>query len=164
MSVRKGRKPKRTTQRRRTAIHEAGHAVIGRALGIPCGAASIVADEDSVGHSICPDPWEILAVWQNDQEKRYREYPHVLHARIITFMAGAAAEIEFFGKCPGADGDDQHQVALMLELFPEADWDKLRVRLRRFTAQLVRRHRAMIDDVAKRLAETGCLSADQMDG
>lgn len=36
----------------RTAIHEAGHAVIGRAMTMACGGATIVADDESAGHSV----------------------------------------------------------------------------------------------------------------
>ncbi len=32
-------------------IHEAGHAVIGRALSLICGQATVESDEDSAGHS-----------------------------------------------------------------------------------------------------------------
>ena len=39
------------------AVHEAGHAVIGRVLGMECGPVTIVPDDDSLGHSITFDPW-----------------------------------------------------------------------------------------------------------
>jgi len=32
-----------------TAFHEAGHAVIGRVLGMACGQVTIVPDHDSLG-------------------------------------------------------------------------------------------------------------------
>jgi hypothetical protein len=34
----------RNTNLKRTAVHEAGHAVIGRVLGLPCGHATIKSD------------------------------------------------------------------------------------------------------------------------
>jgi ATP-dependent Zn protease len=37
-----------TKQLRRTAIHEAGHAVVGRVLGTTCGEATIVPDYDEM--------------------------------------------------------------------------------------------------------------------
>jgi hypothetical protein len=33
-------------RRKRVAYHEAGHAVIGRVLALPCGSATIVPDYD----------------------------------------------------------------------------------------------------------------------
>jgi hypothetical protein len=40
------------------AIHEAGHAVIGRVLTLVCGHATIVVDHEAgeLGHSITADP------------------------------------------------------------------------------------------------------------
>jgi hypothetical protein len=40
------------------AHNEAGHAVIGRVLGLPCGHVTIVTDQDSSGHSITPSIWQ----------------------------------------------------------------------------------------------------------
>lgn len=91
-----------------TAIHEAGHAVIGRVLGMVCGGACVVADGDSAGHSICGDPWEIAGEW--DARERYREISLVFRGRILAFMAGAEAEVVIFGECAG---DDRYQIEMM---------------------------------------------------
>lgn len=50
---------------RGTAIHEAGHAVIGRVLGMICGHATIIADEaeGEAGHTITADPHMIAYEW-----------------------------------------------------------------------------------------------------
>jgi len=40
------------------ACHEAGHAVIGHVLKLPCHGATIVPDEDSLGHVLPHDPWD----------------------------------------------------------------------------------------------------------
>jgi len=49
-------------ERRATAYHEAGHAVIARLLGLPCGKATTVGDnEEELGHAVVGDPirtWE----------------------------------------------------------------------------------------------------------
>jgi len=66
--------------RRHTAIHEAGHAVIGRALGIPCGHVTIEADADSSGHGIVPDPWVILEAWWATEGKSHRDMAAVMRA------------------------------------------------------------------------------------
>jgi len=41
-----------TKQLRRTAIHEAGHAVVGRVLGMTCGEATIVPSVAAVANAI----------------------------------------------------------------------------------------------------------------
>ncbi|MEI9413216.1 hypothetical protein [Mesorhizobium salmacidum] len=155
---------------RHTAIHEAGHAVIGRVLGMGCGYATIIADDDSAGHGIVGDPWQILGDWE--QRERYRDASTVFHGRMMSFMAGALAEYEFFGTCEGGDGDDQWQIVMMAEdgaAVPkrsgiwEADRDRHIDRLRTRTAGLVRRHRGRIAKVADALAECGTLSSEEID-
>ena len=57
-----------------TAHHEAGHVVIGRVLGLPCGSATIIPDEDSSGHAITHDPWKALHIWWEEQGKFGRDF------------------------------------------------------------------------------------------
>jgi hypothetical protein len=54
-----------TRRTRHTAIHEAGHAVIGRVLKQVCGGASIVPNEaeGEAGHAICADSWVTCDRW-----------------------------------------------------------------------------------------------------
>lgn len=146
-----------------TAYHEAGHAVIGRVLNLPCGYATIVPDDDSAAHSICEDPWEAVARW--DSVGRRRDLDTAYRARVIAYMAGAEAEIEFFGACDGGDGDDRWQIDLMLDsLLPaDADIPAYAARLRRFTRALVRRHRDRIEAVANALHANKQLSEDRLD-
>jgi hypothetical protein len=149
--------------RRSTAIHEAGHAVIGRVLDMVCGAVSIEPDDDSAGHSICADPWVTFGDW--DRRGKYRDFRTVIRGRMMTFMAGAEAEREIIGRFRGGDGDDQDQIALMVEGagFDEQDLGRRDRRLRQATRHLVRRHRATIDRVAAALIRQGRLEADQVD-
>ncbi|HVX57602.1 MAG TPA: hypothetical protein VHA37_07780 [Candidatus Saccharimonadales bacterium] len=146
-------------QLRQTAIHEAGHAVTGRVLSLPCGQVTIEADHDSAGHSIIVDPWEIVAAW--DQQGIYhRGYDEAMRARIMTYMAGSMAEEECLGACHDGDGDDQMQVDLMLDsLLPagvalEPYAARLKLRLR----GIIRRHKASIEHLAAQLLERGTLS------
>jgi len=46
---------------RPTAVHEAGHAVVGRVLGLPCREATIVANVNlrEAGYSITANPYEV---------------------------------------------------------------------------------------------------------
>ncbi len=48
-------------QSRSAAYHEAGHAVVGRMLGLCCGKVAIVVDGDDLGYAIIENPlqrWE----------------------------------------------------------------------------------------------------------
>jgi hypothetical protein len=94
------------------AIHEAGHAVIGRVLGMLCGSTTIEPDDDSGGHGIIHDPDDIDDAWK--RQGRYRTFSTVYVGRIMSFMAGAEAEAEILGGCQGGDGDDRHQIARMM--------------------------------------------------
>jgi ATP-dependent Zn protease len=81
--------------REATAYHEAGHAVIGRVLTLPCGHATALPDHDSPGHSICADPFETLSAWE--LAGKFREPASALLGRVMAFMAGREAEEEILG-------------------------------------------------------------------
>jgi ATP-dependent Zn protease len=150
---------------RSTATHEAGHAVVGRVLKLPCGHATIVADDDSAGHSITGDQWEILEHWQ-EQHDKYRSMPVVLRARIIAFMAGAAAEKELLGVPAVGAGEDNRRIAFMgddvWDTFRD-DWLRWEARMRRQTARLVRKHRVKIERVAAALLKRRTLQPHEID-
>jgi hypothetical protein len=95
-----------------TAVHEAGHAVIGRVLGMLCGNVTIDADQDSSGHGIVAEPERIWSAWE--ERRRYREMSTVILGRIMTFMAGAESEVEILGSCRGGDDDDRYQIESMM--------------------------------------------------
>lgn len=144
-----------------TAVHEAGHAVIGRVLNMTCGHVTIVADEDSAGHSITDDPWAIMYAWE--RRGRFREASTIFRSRILTTMAGGEAEVVIIGDCEGGDVDDRYQVALMLE--SEAgrvgdDLVQLEDRLRRTARMLVRRHASKIRALADALMERDTINSD----
>jgi len=135
-----------------------------------CGSATIEADDDSSGHHIVADPYEIWDDWE--ERERYRDYSTVIHGRMMTFMAGGLAEIEFFGDCAGGDGDDQMQVVRMARdaaRVPEVsgDWDADRdrhiERLRVRAAHLVKRHRQKIGRVASELLLKRSLAGEEID-
>ncbi len=90
-----GRKPRSARRLNATAVHEAGHAVIGRVLGMELGEVTIEADHDSSGHAIFGDPCDTWEAWQ--KRGRYRSVSTVLVGRIIASLAGALAEIEVIG-------------------------------------------------------------------
>jgi hypothetical protein len=147
---------------RTVAYHEAGHAVIGRVLTLPCGRATIRADRDSAGHSICPDIYACIHEW--GRRGKVRSDTAAWHARIIYFMAGAESETELLCVKPHGDSDDRYQIELMLEReIAPADLGRIETRLRAMTRVLVRRHRARIERVASALLTKTRLSAREID-
>jgi hypothetical protein len=153
-----------------TAYHEAGHAVVGRVLGLTCGGASIVPDviDGSAGHAITPDPHRSIDDWE--ARGRWR-YVSMLRAQIMTLMAGREAEIECLGAHAGGDGSDQAEAASHLDETcppavssdPEEDRNRFEVRLRARTRGVARRHLRAIDAVAHALLRADKLSAHEID-
>ena len=108
--------PMKITRESQTAYHEAGHAVIGRVLTLPCGHASIKPDYESctAGVSICPDPYTCLSEWE--KRGKVRAQSAVWIARIIHSMAGAEAAAELLGAKQHGDEDDRYQVRIWIGL------------------------------------------------
>ena len=148
----------------RTAYHEAGHATIGRVLTLKCGGATIKPNlkEMTAGKTITFDENDCDTAWR--ERGKWRPEKSLWRGRIIAFMAGAEAEIEFFGHCDGRDGHDRNQIALMAEELPAGiDWHTREPRLRAMTRMLVRRHRTRIERVAQALLTHRSLSAKNLD-
>jgi hypothetical protein len=166
MSVRKGtwttRQKSETAgkplnDKRHTAYHEAGHAVIGRVLGMNCGCTTIEADEEGAGYSTVEDPYETQG-WE--EIGKFREIKSAFTGRVMTFMAGREAEVEFFGRSQGGDGNDRRQIALMLKEISAASKES---RLRKKTRALVKRHRIKVEAIARELIKSKRLSARKID-
>jgi ATP-dependent Zn protease len=147
-----------------TAIHEAGHAVIGRILDFRCGKTSIRMRGKTSGYSIIPDPLEATDDWEKRWGKYYRDLNVAYRARIMVQMAGRAAEEECLGECLGGDGDDQYRIAgMIVDLgLGLKRGEALQRRLRRMTAQLVRRHRQKIETLARALVEQPTMTDRQI--
>lgn len=166
MTSAKRKKPgtPRISRKRGTAYHEAGHAVIARVLTLASGHATIKPDYDrgTAGVHITFDPYVCLDAWEKRGKVRnYRDV--VLHARIMTYMAGAETEMVLLQTAVG-DSDDRYWIALMAEeLFYSSPWERLEPRLRAMTRMLIRRHRGRIERVAKALLAKTTLSAKQLD-
>jgi ATP-dependent Zn protease len=152
-----------------TAHHEAGHAVIGRVLGLTCGLATIVPDYEERTAGLAQTFVErSISDWE--ARGRNRRDP-MFRAGIMTLMAGREAEIECLGKDQGGDGDDQYQIDEMMRE-PDAtkrddgghyDATVLMVKLRAQTRALVRRHRIVIEQVAKSLVDRRTLEPEEID-
>jgi ATP-dependent Zn protease len=153
------RKPKPLNDPRHTATHEAGHAVIGRVLTLLCEGATIRPDyaAGAAGHAVTEDPLACESEWY--RRCKFRSNGAVYRARIITYMAGAEAEVALLGATNGGDGSDRHQINLMVECLDRCDLDMLR----RMTRTLVCRHRRRIDRVATALLKRKTLTRKQID-
>src|SRR5262245_49391183 len=129
-----------------TAIHEAGHAVIGRVLGLTCGPATIIPNEqeNEAGHAILEDPWLTYADWEARGKRRGDEMNSILFGRVLALMAGAEAERVILGCCRGGDGNDRYDINSIVysddSNFSVDTWDKVEPRLRSHARALVRRH------------------------
>jgi hypothetical protein len=154
--------------RRHVAVHEAGHATIGRVLNVPCGDASI-ADGIACGFDIeqSPSGWLGTAnlasheltcgAWFYQGRPRGPRTAYI--ARAIAFMAGAEAEIAIFGEnVPDGDGRDREGVAEIIVDGP--NW--VEPRLRSWTRTLCRRYAQRIQAVADALLREGTLSDAQV--
>jgi ATP-dependent Zn protease len=151
---------------RQAAIHEAGHAVANRVVGMVCGEASIVPDCDgmSVGVAIFfEEPELIERAWK--QRGKWRGQHHsesVMIGRIIGYMAGREAEIIAFGtKHEIGDGSDLLQIALMAEQAGVSE--AYLARLRTKVGPLLRRHWHKVEAVAEQLLVRKSLSGHEID-
>lgn len=150
--------------KRSTAIHEAGHAVIGRVLGLACGGATIIAnpaDLREAGSAIIDGQWGTYGLW--DRRGRYRDIRTVVLGGILALMAGAEAERLIVGRVGVGDGDDRRQIAMRMDSADYAGGCASEPRLRRATRALVQRHRSAIEALAAVLIKKGTLSGDEVD-
>ena len=169
--------PKQYDEAEVTAYHEAGHAVVARALGLSCGGATIeVRHPRGGGRADIHDTEKCLRAWK--RLGRVRKLSTAIHAQMMATMAGAEAEAELLGvKQLGTSGNDlwepRHDFLdlagiflLAEELFGD-DWDdafnKLEPRLRCITRTLVRRHSNKIERVAEALLAKRTLTGKKID-
>ena len=126
------------------AVHEAGHAVIARALGLTSGYTNLSpgCGEQISGDAFIHDALQSWS-WNCRHPERNGNDGAFWRGTIIARMAGAEAEREIIGSCLGRCGDDRRLPGLIRDGLgyeqPEGA-----VRMRRFARQLVKRHREAI--------------------
>ena len=161
---------KTAAELRRTAIHEAGHAVTGRMLSLVCGTASIVHGETTMtcGFSVTEPPLVIEDAWfTRGKHRGVRATLSILHGQIMTNMAGREAEIIAFGEQDvGADRDDMLEIDRLANyaggtatIFSHAHLERLRLKVR----PLLRRHWHEVVAVAEALLIKKTLTGPQID-
>ncbi len=140
------------------AVHAAGHAVVARVLGLSAGHASLVPDfeEETAGVDYMLDA---LQAWEWSHLHPHQKQRAFWDGKIIALMAGSEAECEIIGSCAGGDAHDRRQCDLIAgDLEYRDDWPRRAARLRRFSRQLVKRHRSAVLSFANQL-----IAADELD-
>lgn len=157
----KTRQPRDAT--RYVAIHEAGHAVVGLALGLPVRRVSIIADGESAGRTsgVKRPVWVKNALEVGSPWRQPRIVHWVLN-EITTLLAGGLAGKRFTARFDwqGSRGDRHQEIDLALRLLDDDErqagallkWLRLR------SARLVDRHWAAINAVADGLVAQRSLS------
>ena len=144
----------------RTAIHEAGHAVVARALGYPCDFVTIIRDEDAAGMT------ETSARYWGLQTIRERK-TRARHEIIIT-LGGRCAEQIFLGEANdhGCSDDDEYIEHTIFGHRLAADRDErddLMDQLGRRCERLVWRNSKKIERLAALLLRRGSLTRHHID-
>ena len=152
----------------RTAIHEAGHAIVAEVLAIGCTEVTNVPDWDdgtagfalsSAGDAAVLQAWEQRGI-------HHRDWRSALRATALVLLAGAAAEQELLGSA-GAGlgaGDDLRRAGWAVDDLTPANGDcgTTFLRLERAAAALVARHRMAIATLADAVVEHRHLSAEPL--
>lgn len=147
-----------------TAFHEAGHAVIGRKLGLACGEVTIVPDEESLGGAIIENP---LGGWERGDGSRRA----LVEAFCIALFAGAEAErLVNPGEILVGDGMDRERITGALKeigisgaaFVGDDTWERYEGRLQRRGRELVKLHRIEIERVASALVDRNTLTAHEI--
>jgi hypothetical protein len=131
------------------AFHEAGHAVIALALGIPVGKVSIERNGSRLGLTeVWLDPSGCHHLWK--ARGRVRPPHYAIDARVMVLTAGAITEQHLLFEERGGDGSDMAQVD---RLIPHDPGDRRKSRLAAATWMLVARHADRIVLLASALRE-----------
>jgi ATP-dependent Zn protease len=161
---------------KRTAIHEAGHVVVGYVLGLACNEVALTHDEveetGAYGHATGPNPasgYEFLSM---------RERQETLRAKCTACCAGLAAEHVFCDVPLSTDNEnaqDDFQNIIECErnglrirgkrngfIGDDATWHCIDLRLIE-AKKLVKRHRNPIQRLADALVERKKLDQDEVE-
>jgi ATP-dependent Zn protease len=129
------------------ALHESGHSVIARALGLKCGRATM-CDHDGVARAY------------------FKTSGHGING-VIALLAGRAATevILGFASDHGCSVDDAEAMELLIADGIRVPWYARRVRQQCLdqARELIRQHRPAVEAVANALLERETLSGAEID-
>jgi hypothetical protein len=156
-----------------TAFHEAGHAVVGRALGRPVAEVFISANGGGGCRAVPARPWAegdaaqaklLNAIVSGlHPSARARE---IFYPNLVSLAAGGIAQRRAgLDRRFGYDADDRHKIETVAAAVTEspADARQLIAEVERRAEQLVGLHWCAIAALARELARHRTLSADQID-
>lgn len=146
------------------AVHEAGHVVLGKILGIPVESATIEPTNQYVGMIVVPGRDELWDFWQRNG-KDHRSLKSAGIALILTAFGGLHATEELLGCYDSSDEDADAAFATQLvwATFSDDEAERYIPRMRRQTRRLIRKHSNKIERVAATLVERRSLSTDELD-
>ena len=142
------------------AVHEAGYAVIARALGLTSCYTNLAPDypDQRWGESLIFDVLQCCG-WNRRHPERNGNDTAFWDGTTIASMAGAEAEREIIGTCLGRDERGAQSSDLIRNDLEHPDGRAHRTeRMRRFAQQLVKKHRAAILRFAEQL-----VAVDELD-
>ncbi len=147
-----------------TALHEAGHAVVARELGLVCGDVSIEPSEDELGYAVVVDP---VRNWERGDGPRRP----LMERHVMSLFAGGEAEILIANTNVTGDGPDCTKATNCIaavgvrgaEYVMDDVWERYERKLRLKSMELVRRHRRKIEFVAQALRANRTLSGADVD-
>ena len=151
---------------RRTAVHEAGHAVLATIVRLDCTQISVIPRVDDLSDGYCiyrVDPLGILTHWENCGVFHMGERSALLASSIV-LLAGGAAERTIFGRAGNGSYDDIRRAKWMVDDMTSRDGD-VRItlaRLQRTVGWLVTRHKLAIEYVSAALVTSGELEGDRL--
>jgi len=155
---------------RRTAVHEAGHAVVAEIFALGCTEVTNAPNRDdgTAGFAISAmGEYSVMQAWER-RGIYHRGWRSALRASALVLLAGVAAERELLGLSGaglGASNDLRRVQWAVAELTP-ADGSRgiTFLRLERAAATLVARHRVAIATLADAIVEHRHLSRELLAG
>jgi ATP-dependent Zn protease len=147
------------------AVHEAGHAVVARVLGIPAYDVTIVEGDDLLGAASFDNP---VYDWSREDGSKIKAANNFASAA----YAGVAAEREILNSGVTSDSDDHRKAQDCLawagavkgaSFVGDDRFDRHEANLRKKAAALVHQHRSAIERLASALLERETLSGAEVD-
>jgi len=168
---------------RRVAIHEAGHVLVGRALGSPIAGCTIVPGDNYSGLTWGPDGGPSKFGDADDASLLFARITPLMpaigearvdaaemithaHARVIELTAGTEAERLGYAEAPPLEAaHDRHEAQAFASLIccSSAAVDEFLVYARREAAALIEKHRSVLSMLADALVERRKLNGTEID-